>query len=236
MHLTMKEKMKEAFRRERVGKPRLFLEGLFLGEPKGDPMVEYIPGDEKVEACRMLLLNTLVNGAAPVDRVIAAAKRDFDLCRRDVVAAARYWNVTEETIDGVPHWCKPAVLVPIWKSRPNARSRSRRRQRRVNKLTPTEQWMRDHPEDTPCPAKGGAWPPEHGGSSVACNNAPMKGRRSSRIAPSMCCRRESYALGHRCLWRSLTGDNKPYVLMPEIASSMPRLLAFYQCATGYIEG
>jgi hypothetical protein len=69
--------------------------------------------------CRRILLNTLTRGPAPVEKTIAAARRDFGFTRAQVVAAASWFAAAEVVRGGVLCWIKPDVLValPGWDTR-----------------------------------------------------------------------------------------------------------------------
>jgi hypothetical protein len=79
--------------------------------------------DDDQIICRRILLNTLKRGPVMVERIVASAARDFGFTRAEVVAAARWWNVIEETRDGQTWWRKPDVLtlLPKWTYRPRER-------------------------------------------------------------------------------------------------------------------
>lgn len=60
---------------------------------------------------RRMLLNSLMQYPLPAEEVIRNAVEKMGLTREDVLAAARWWNVTEENRDGEVFWHKPDVLV-----------------------------------------------------------------------------------------------------------------------------
>jgi hypothetical protein len=65
---------------------------------------------------RRILLNSLINGPVPKEKVIASANRQFGFKREDVLRATMWWNCVEEMRQGEVHWSKPNVLValPRW--------------------------------------------------------------------------------------------------------------------------
>jgi hypothetical protein len=68
--------------------------------------------DERI-ICRRILLNTLDRGPVNVESIVRDAERTFGFGRELVVAAAKYWNVTEEMRDGKLFWRKPDVLTRL---------------------------------------------------------------------------------------------------------------------------
>ena len=81
-----------------------------------------ITEDDPQIVLRRILLNSLVKGPVPKEKVIASARRQFGFSRGDVLRAAMWWNCIEEMRHGEVHWSKPDVLVasPHWHyGRPN---------------------------------------------------------------------------------------------------------------------
>jgi len=72
--------------------------------------------DDPQIVLRRILLNSLMKGPLPREKVIALAKRQFGFKREDVLRAAIWWNCIEEMRQGEVHWRKPDVLValPRW--------------------------------------------------------------------------------------------------------------------------
>ena len=72
--------------------------------------------DDPQIVLRRILLNSLVKGPVPKEKVIASARRQYGFRREDVLRAAMWWNCAEEMRHGEVHWRKPDVLValPRW--------------------------------------------------------------------------------------------------------------------------
>src|SRR5262249_32595225 len=87
-----------------------------IAEWKAKQSQPRIVEDDPQIVLRRILLNSLMNGPVPKEKVIAAAKRQFGFRREDVLRAAMWWNCVEEMRQGEVHWSKPNVLValPRW--------------------------------------------------------------------------------------------------------------------------
>ena len=71
------------------------------------------PGEDTQIVCRRGLINTLIKGPMPLEKIIFYAGRDHGFIRRQVLAAARWFNVIEELRDGEVYWSKPEVLTVL---------------------------------------------------------------------------------------------------------------------------
>jgi hypothetical protein len=101
-----------------------------VAEWKTEQSQPCIAKEDRQIVLRRILLNSLMKGPVPKERVIASARRQFGFRREDVLRTAMWWNCIEETLLGEVCWCKPDVLVasphwhyrrPNW-PRPNASS------------------------------------------------------------------------------------------------------------------
>src|SRR6516225_540974 len=64
--------------------------------------------------CRRGLINTLtLRKPIPKERIIFFAWRDHGFTRRQVLAAARWFNLAEEVRGGEVYWVKPPVLAVL---------------------------------------------------------------------------------------------------------------------------
>ena len=72
------------------------------------------PGDDPDIVCRRGLINTLtLRKPIPKERIIFFAWRDHGFTRRQVLAAARWFNLAEEVRGGEVYWVKPPVLAVL---------------------------------------------------------------------------------------------------------------------------
>jgi hypothetical protein len=73
-------------------------------------------GDDPRIVCRRAILNTLSRGPFPVARMFETCRKRYGLTRKQVLAEARWFNLSIETVDGELCFRKPDVLValPTW--------------------------------------------------------------------------------------------------------------------------
>jgi hypothetical protein len=87
-----------------------------VAEWKTEQSQPCIAKEDRQIVLRRILLNSLMKGPLPKEKVITSARRQFGFRRADVLRAAMWWNCVEEMHQGVVHWRKPEMLValPRW--------------------------------------------------------------------------------------------------------------------------
>jgi hypothetical protein len=73
----------------------------------------HISEDDPQIVLRRILLNSLMKGPLPKEKVIASARRQFGFKREEVLREAMWWNCVEEMRQGEIHWRKPDVLIAL---------------------------------------------------------------------------------------------------------------------------